>query len=82
MASILLFAAAALSIAHGWKVCDVTRYGAVGDNKTSCTSAFRSAAAACVGGKSSKQKLDFISRILFFNKLLSFLTAVFHRSSR
>lgn len=38
-------------LGHGWKVCDVTKYGAVADNKTSCTAAFRAAISDCGGVK-------------------------------
>ena len=42
--------AAATVLGHGWKVCDVTKYGAVADNKTSCTAAFRAATSDCANG--------------------------------
>lgn len=40
------------SVAHTWLVVSVTDYGAIGDNKTDCTAAFRSAltAVAAAGG--------------------------------
>lgn len=47
----LLVLSLVLSLVHGGgKVCDVTQFGAKGDNKTKDTEAFRSAITSCAGG--------------------------------
>ena len=50
IAAALAMTASAAAGPSGWKLCDVTKFGAKGDNKTSDTAAIVAAVAACKGG--------------------------------